>query len=183
MNHRTAWTSRSTPSASDSSHDDVLDPVAHVTALLAHARIDDALRFLNGRTRFRFTGIFEVDPPALRNIRLIDRENPGVNVSGAVATVDVGYCGIACSTGAPFVTANAGKDSRLRTHPARSSMMSYAGVPLRLASGVVWGTLCHYDVRPRLLPPSELSLLEAAAPRVAGWVAQHCGGASSPGLD
>ncbi|MEO7455877.1 MAG: GAF domain-containing protein, partial [Gemmatimonadaceae bacterium] len=55
-------------------------------------------------------------------------------------------------------------DSRLTSHSARDSIISYVGVPLRLASGCTWGTLCHYDLRPRLLSPSETAILESVAP-------------------
>lgn len=147
--------------------------VERVSAFLRRADVDAALRFLNARTRFRFTGVFQVEPPTLRNIRLVDRENPTLNVSGAVADLDIGYCGIACATLVPFQTADAREDPRLQSHPARNSMISYAGVPIRMANGVAWGTLCHYDVRPRLIPPDELSILLAAAPLFAAWVTQQ----------
>lgn len=38
-----------------------------------------ALRFLNARTRFRYTGIYAIDPPTLRSIDLFDRENPSLH--------------------------------------------------------------------------------------------------------
>lgn len=152
---------------------DIEDVVGRVRSLLGSATIEDALRYLNGRTRFRFTGIFQVDPPVLRNVRLIDRENPALNMSGAVSTLDIGYCGVACASGAPFVTADAREDARLQSHPARESMISYAGVPIRTAGGVTWGTLCHFDVRPRILSPGELPVLEALTPHIAAWLARN----------
>ena len=154
---------------------DVEEVVGRVRSLLGSADIDTALRYLNGRTRFRFTGIFQVDPPVLRNVRLIDRENPALNISGAVSTLDVGYCGIACSTRSPFVTGNAREDARLESHPARESMVSYAGVPIRMPGGVAWGTLCHFDGRPRLIPEREVPILEAVTPLVATWLARNWG--------
>lgn len=47
---------------------------------------------------------------------------------------------------------------------------SYLGVPIRLQAGRLWGTLCHFDLRPRLLDEDERSVLEAAAPLFAHWV-------------
>ena len=35
---------------------------------------------------------------------------------------------------------------------------------LRLVNGRIWGTLCHFDVRPRLLAPAERSVLESVGP-------------------
>jgi hypothetical protein len=129
-----------------------------------------ALRLLNGGTRFRFTGLYRVEPPLLRNIHLFDRENPNLIVSGAVSPLSTGYCGIACSTGEPFVTTDSRKDARLDSHPARESMISYCGVPIRARSGIAWGTLCHFDVRRRLAPPGETTLLEALVPVFTEWL-------------
>ena len=154
-------------------HSDVEDVVRRVSALLGSADIEGMLRYLNGRTRFRFTGIFQVDPPVLRNVRLIDRENPALSIGGAVSTLDIGYCGIACASSAPFVTSDARDDSRLQSHPARKSMISYAGVPIRMRGGVTWGTLCHFDVRPRLLTPGEIPILETLVPHIAAWLARN----------
>lgn len=132
-----------------------------------------ALALLNARTRFRFTGVFHVDPPYLRNILLFDRENPSLNVSGGGQALDIGFCGVTCATNAPFSTSDARRDQRLATHPARTSMLSYAGVPIRAVGGRAWGTLCHYDGRPRLVPVGELALLENIALLFTGWLQAH----------
>jgi GAF domain-containing protein len=146
--------------------------VLHATGVLA------ALAFLNARVRFRYTGIFRPEPPLLRNIRLFDRENPTLNVSGNVIALIDGYCGIACSTNAPFATGNSERDPRLRSHPARLSMRSYAGVPIRAADGSAWGTLCHFDMRPRIISATEVPLLKRVVPLFAEWVREY---ASSEG--
>ena len=143
-----------------------------VRVLLDAGDVDGALRHLNARTRFRFTGIFRADPPLLRTMWLVDRENPDLNVSGAVTKLDDTYCAITCATNAPFRTRDARRDARLRAHSARESTISYAGVPIRLANGVAWGTLCHYDARPRLIAPAELPILEAASPLFAAWIGE-----------
>ena len=49
---------------------------------LRNAGIIGALRFLNARTRYRYTGLYHAEPPFLRNVQLFDRENPTLNVSG-----------------------------------------------------------------------------------------------------
>lgn len=146
-----------------------------VRTLLEAADLEAALSYLNARTRFRFTGIFQVDPPLLRNVGLVDRENPTLNLSGAVKQIELGYCGLACATRAPFVTTNARLDDRLQSHAARDSIISYAGAPIRLPSGIAWGTLCHFDVRPRLMEPTELPILEAVTPLFAAWIVRQYG--------
>lgn len=124
-----------------------------------------ALRFLNARTRFRFTGVYRVEPPLLRNVYLYDRENPTLNVSGDVSRLDDTFCALVWREDRPFATPDAPEDERLVSHSARERVQSYCGVPIRLASGCVSGTLCHFDVRPRLLPPSELEVLQLVASR------------------
>ena len=143
---------------------------SEIDRVLGSEGVHAALQLLNTRTRFRYTGLYHVDPPLLRNIHLFDRENPGLNVSGTVSPLTIGYCGIACSTGAPFVTSDSRKDPRLESHPARESMISYCGVPIRSRGGIPWGTLCHFDFRRRLASPDEAALLETLVPVFAGWL-------------
>lgn len=123
-----------------------------------------ALRLLNARVRFRYTGVYRSDPPWLRNVHLLDRENPTLNVSGGAWPLADMYCGLTCASNEPFATTNSRHDPRLRAHPARDAMISYAGVPIRTSSGQAVGTLCHWDVRPRLVPRGELAILEEASP-------------------
>lgn len=153
-----------------------VDALAHdVERALEERGLTAAMALLNGRTRFRYTGVYRADPPRLRNICLFDRENPGLNVSGATTPLETTYCSITCATDAPFSTPDAGADERLAMHPARESVISYGGVPLRFPGGRAWGTLCHFDVRPRLLPPQELKALELVAPLLARWTIARYG--------
>ena len=130
-----------------------------------------ALAFLNDRTRFRFTGLYRVVPPALHNVSLFDRENPTLNVSGAVCALEDSYCSIVCTSGDPFAIADSRDDSRVANHPTRDAIQSYAGIPVRQPGGRVLGSLCHFDGRPRLLPTGELAVLTAVAPLLATWLA------------
>lgn len=132
--------------------------------ILSNAGSLAVLSFLNARTRFRFTGLYRVEPPLLRNTDLYDRENPTLNVSGEISRLDDTYCGILWRNDRPFCTPNAHVDERLEAHAARERVLSYCGVPIRGESGCVCGTLCHFDDRPRLLHTSEIHVLEAAAP-------------------
>ena len=132
-----------------------------------------ALGYLNARVRFRYTGIFHPEPPLLRNFHLFDRENPTLNVSGNVIALVDGYCGLTCSSNSPFATPDSLRDARLDAHPARESMRSYVGVPLRMTDDTAWGTLCHFDMRPRVIPPSEVSVLEQAALLFVDWLRAH----------
>ncbi|GAC1478198.1 MAG: hypothetical protein NVS1B4_21720 [Gemmatimonadaceae bacterium] len=153
-----------------SAGDDLAPPASRVRALLRDSGLHAVLRFLNSRARFRFTGIYRAEPPMLRNIQLFDRENPGLTISGDVTALNDSYCSLTLASGEPFITHNAAADPHLHDHPRRNSILSYAGVPIRMPGGFVWGTLCHFDLRPRLVPRVEMPVLESVAPLIADWV-------------
>ena len=142
------------------------------TAIIASQGVRQAIKFLNERTRFRFTGVYRVDPPQLCNVELFDRENPELNLSGGVTRLNATYCALTYASG-PFETDDSRSDHRLTDHASRQSVISYAGVPLRLANGQVWGTLCHFDLRPRLLPHGERAILESVAPALVASVQRY----------
>jgi GAF domain-containing protein len=141
-----------------------------VAAILAECGVHPALGWLNGRTRFRFTGVYRVHGALLVNLGLFDRENPLLNLAGGASPLDESYCAFAAHTSSAFMTADSRADSRLRLHAKRDIVLSYAGVPIRLAGGGVVGTLCHYDARPRFVAPDELAVLEAVAPAFGEWL-------------
>lgn len=151
---------------------------AHVEVLLEQfsALLDDgglhaALGFLNARTRHRFTGVYRFEPPMLRNLCLFDRENPGLRLGGDTPMRET-YCSLVGEGVAPFTTEDAGRDDRLTTHPARQSVIAYCGVPLVTDEGACFGSLCHFDLRPRLAPDGEIPLLTRAARLVMRTVAR-----------
>jgi hypothetical protein len=140
--------------------------VSGCATLLEAAGPARALAFLNARTRYRYTGLYRAAPPLLCNLCLYDRENPGLNCSGEVSLLDETYCAIVCAHAEPY-SVNDGRGTaaeRAALAAGRQAVLSYCGVPIRSSSGTVLGTLCHFDVRPRLLPRDECDLLEAVAP-------------------
>lgn len=120
-----------------------------------------ALRFLNGRTGHRFTGVYRVDPPTLRNVQIFDELNPDLVVADDTPLSET-YCSIVAAEGAPFSTSDAGADERLVDHPALESVRAYMGVPLTV-EGQPFGTLCHFDVVPREVSDEAFAFLERAA--------------------
>jgi hypothetical protein len=140
---------------------------------LRESGIMGALRFLNVRTRYRYTGLYHVEPPMLRNVQLFDRENPNLNVSGELKPLHETYCGVVWNTNTMFRVVGALEDAHVAAHPARESVLSYCGVPVCTAGGLPWGSLCHFDVRPRLLSEQESQILAAAAPLFAHWLSDR----------
>lgn len=136
--------------------------VARCAALLESSGLHAVLADLNTRTRHRYTGVYAFDPPTLRSLCLFDRENPGIIRGGDTPMVE-SYCSIVGGDAAPYATADASRELRLNGHPARASVLAYCGVPLRDDAGTCFGTLCHFDVRPRLVPADEIPVLEQVA--------------------
>ena len=146
--------------------------VVELRRVLEERGLHAALGWLNARTRHRFTGVYRFDPPMLRNVALFDRENPTLRAGGDTPMRE-SYCSLVGEDAEPFATADAGVDARLVRHPARESVLAYCGVPLLEDDGRCFGTLCHFDLRPRLVPEGELPLLHAAAPLVAAAVGRR----------
>ncbi len=144
--------------------------VAELGAVLDGSGLHAGLGYLNGRARFRFTGVYRFEPTVLVNECLYDRENPLLDQSGTILQLPDTYCEIARAIGDVFATENAPVDPRLEGHSARHTVISYTGMPIRLPSGLIAGVLCHYDLRPRLLPPQELGILRSAADYLARWL-------------
>lgn len=154
--------------------DRTLASLVAIEAELRASGLQQALAILNGRTRHRYTGAYIIDPPKLRNHCLYDRENPEVRVMGDLVLRD-SYCGIVAEHGVPFTTSNSMADPRLEGHPLRELIVAYHGYPLRDPTGRCFGTLCHWDERPRLTPASEIPLIMAVAPLVARKVLDELG--------
>ncbi|WP_426146259.1 guanylate cyclase [Polaromonas sp. DSR2-3-2] len=121
-----------------------------------------ALRYLNARTTFRYTAIYRLDGQMMRNIYLYDRqgENPT-----SLCEVPLGdsFCQFVMRDNG-FNTVNSADDARLLGHPYQGVMNSYFGLPLSRKAGTIFGTLCHFDVEPMMIPDGEISLLEAVSP-------------------
>lgn len=137
---------------------------------LRETGIIGALRFLNERTRYRYTGLYHVEPPMLRNVHLFDRENPTLNVSGELTPLRETFCGVVWSTNDALLITDALADARFVAHPARERVLSYSGIPVRAIGELPWGSLCHFDVRPRLHSAHESRIMEGVAPLIARWL-------------
>ena len=123
-----------------------------------------ALQYLNGRTPFRFTGIYRFDGDTLRNVALFDRWSPESR-QGADAPMSETFCAIVKQQGDAVQVSDGRTDPR---YPwmAGNAVTCYCGALIRDATGDPVGTLCHFDLLPVEQPSSELALLRAAAPLV-----------------
>lgn len=131
-----------------------------------------ALGYLNSRTRFRYTGAYRFAPPLLCSIAIFDRETPSQGIRADVE-MKTTYCAIVRAAEAPLAVDNAEFDPRVSEHPARQQFAAYCGVPLYTADGKSFGTVCHYDTRPRIGSVDQIELLQRAAPLVAAYHSSH----------
>ncbi len=122
------------------------------------------LEFINRRSSHRFTAVYRFDGADLRSLYLFDRDNPTLQLH-TVKPLHETYCSIVGRTGQSFYTSDAGTDARTADHPARESVISYCGALLSGPDGP-FGSLCNFDLIPRPTTPSEILVLEAAAPVV-----------------
>jgi CheY-like chemotaxis protein len=147
------------------------DRVAFLEAL-RHGGLHGALDFLNGRSLYRFTGIYRFDGVTLRNVELFDRADPAI-VTGEDPPLGETYCSIVRLGRERFATADAMADPRLVDHPARRQVRSYCGSLLRNADGTPFGTLCSFDLVARPASDAFLELLELVAPIVSAHVVER----------
>ena len=146
--------------------------VAEFETIYDDRGLHDALAFLNSRTRHRYTGLYRFDPPMLRNVCLYDRENPLLRMGGD-APMNETYCSIVGDRAAPFATADALGDASLSAHPARANVQAYCGAPVADGVGRCVGTLCHFDARPRLVPETEIPIMERVARLLIGAIRRN----------
>ena len=145
--------------------------VAEFRSIFDRKGLHAALAYLNARTRHRFTGVYRFEPPMLRSVCLYDRENPALHV-GSDAKMSETYCSIVGAETEWFATANADADTRVNEHPARVNFQAYCGAPVVDGGGACVGTLCHFDQRPRLIPETEIPVMEQIGRLLAAMMAR-----------
>lgn len=172
------------------------DEAARLQALLASGALDPALRAPFDRAAQRVADIFNT-PAAM--VSLINAQcqvwhgasglegiAPGLPRSSPRET---SLCAHVVAADQTLVVDDTARDPRFATNPLlqAAGVRFYAGAPLRTAQGLVIGTLCIIDTKPRSLSSSEVRLLEAMAEDLMGLVdeagsARRAGVASADAL-
>lgn len=129
--------------------------------LLEHG-LRAGLDYLNGRTAYRFTGIYRYDGDTLRNVALFDRWSPGAG-QGADAPMQETFCAIVRDRGEWLEVGHGPDDSRF-PWMQNNDVVCYCGVLIRDEAGEPFGTVCHFDVQRCQPARSEVELLRAAGP-------------------
>jgi hypothetical protein len=129
---------------------------------LQNGGLHGALAFLNSRTSFRYTAVYRLDGQMMRNICLYDRRGEDALALSEIPLGD-SFCQFVMRDNG-FSTADSSQDERLLGHPYRGILHAYYGLPLSRHMGTLYGTFCHFDPEPMLLPDSEIALLESVSP-------------------
>ena len=124
----------------------------------------EALRFLNLRAPYRFTGVYRYDGTMLRNVALFDQNDPNVKQGDDFPMIDA-PCARVADHGGKLVVVDFVTDSRfLRSF---APIVSYCGALIRKQDGSGFGTICHFDLKPCQASHAHVALLEHIAPSVA----------------
>lgn len=119
------------------------------------------LWFLNARTPHRFTGVFRFDGEMLRNVALVDKWDPLVELGQDVPLASA-YCAHLQREGGPLLVEDGSTDPRV-PWMAKSEVVSYCGALIRDEAGEPWGALCHFDTSRCDAKTSDMPLIFAAA--------------------
>lgn len=135
--------------------------------LLLEAEIPGALRYLNGLTAYRFTGIYVFESGEASNWYLIDRDTQDLDESLLRIPMANTYCAFVRDRRDMFKVSDALLDERLLEHPSRSAVRAYCGAPLLDGFGNAVGSICHFDFEPVAATLDEMyndELLELVSP-------------------
>lgn len=135
--------------------------LAELQQVLDSHGLDAALTFLNARVPHRYTAVYRLSHAYLQRLGFIDKEG-GPGLEFAEVPFKDSFCELAIRQ-PPLVVIDADTDLRIDALPNPSLLMSYVGLPLSVAPGQLYGTLCHYDTRAHPLSDGELSFLEQAS--------------------
>jgi len=120
-------------------------PIAldQLNALVAEGRLSTALETLNLLSGCRFTAFFRFGESELRNLVIIDRQDPYASTMEALP-IDQTYCVFVQQSRDAFLVTDAAGDLRLDGHPKRPVVRTYVGFPVSTGDAL-FGTVCHFD--------------------------------------
>ena len=141
-------------------------------SLLLHAIFEaqglkPALRFLNGMSAFRFTGLYHVQGETLCSDIVLDRQDPSLESLAPIPIVE-SYCVHVLATNQAFTVSDSYADARVALHPKKNVVRSYCGVPVFGEHGHSVGTLCHFDPEPQRQSSADVGRLTCFADMVSG---------------
>ena len=120
-----------------------------------------ALDFLNTRTDYRFTFVYQYEPPSARRILVYDRD--ALYISGR-ERVPISHTHFEfLTTEATFATGDSMLDERCNLHPSVHHFRGFCGIQLRHADGQLYGWLAHASPDATAVPTHESGFLQLIA--------------------
>ena len=136
--------------------------VTRVEEALSRGELRVALKALNAAAGLRYTAVYRFDGETLKSLALFDRDAIGVQIWPDILVRD-SYCTF-LRRQLVFVTEDAAHDPAVAGHPKQGVVFSYCGAALRGPDGKPWGSLCHFDLVPHTVSPTDVAVLERVAP-------------------
>lgn len=140
----------------------IADVLRLVERELAQRGVAAAMQVMNARVPHRFTGVYRLDGPMLRNVVLCDKHRHLEPVDLKVVPFKDSFCQFVLRDSI-FVTTDSGHDERLAGHPYGGVVGCYAGVPIARTPTSLDGTLCHFDLASHSIEDDEFLLLQEVA--------------------
>jgi GAF domain-containing protein len=144
----------------------VSDALKRFEAALRTQGLFAAMRWLNAQVPYRYSAVFRFDGDILRNVCLIDKENPNTFTCDDQPITN-SYCMYVRRSGESFSVEETLKDSRVEDHPKRRTVQCYYGIPLFGGNGQMLGTVCHFDISPIRVTEEVASALDDLGPLIA----------------
>ena len=135
--------------------------LSELRGVLETQGLNAGLMLLNARVPHRYTAVYRLSDDYLRRLAFFDKQG-GPGLGFAEVPFKDSFCELAVKQ-PPMVVTDVVTDPRLDAHPNPGLLMSYVGLPLSVAPGALYGTLCHYDTSAHPLGDAELLFLEQAS--------------------
>ena len=138
----------------------VKNELTQLQEILHDRGLPEALKFLNQRVPYRATAVYKFEQGHMRLVHAVDKLDD-LTVS-ALSLVPLGdsFCQFAMRDG-QLVTSDTAADKRVDGHRYQGVLASYVGLPL-MKSGMLFGTLCHYDFVTHSIEDEEFTFLQSA---------------------
>jgi DNA-binding response OmpR family regulator len=121
------------------------------------------LAVLNATTEHRYSGLFRFDGAELQSLWTFDRLQPKIDAFPLEVPLASTPLALMLFDAQALCISDTAHDDRVTREQRHADMRGFAGVPVRDATDLVFGALCHFDSEARATDPAALDLLDRAA--------------------
>ena len=146
--------------------------VDDVRAAMHEGGVSAALSVLNAGVPHRYSAIFKLDGPLLRNTHMFDKLGQLRPEGLETVVLAESFCQVVLRDGFLLVD-HSGRERQLDGSPYQNVVVAYHGVPILDNAGELSGTLCHFDMVEQSLSDPEFACLQEAARLFAGELSRR----------